>query len=291
MVKLPDITTGYCDWMTLVATAWMKSVTEMFDIMHKIGNPVFSFQPPLYDFEIINEGPDLSSTLKDDFVPTITHELRTPLTSIRAISNILADNPDIDTAQRDRFVGVIVQETEKLTGLVEEVLDLAELELGVAEWHLSEVDLKEIIEVAVAAIDNLLNQNNIKLQIRLPNEVPPIIADRNRLIQVMLSLLSNAIKFCDRSSGWIGIRLQVLDDAVQVDVSDNGSGINSSHRQRISKAMNNGYIKEITAKEPQTTSIGLLISRHIVSHLGGDLWADNQLTYGAKFSFRLPYNS
>ena len=87
--------------------------------------------------------------LKDDFVSTVTHELRTPLTSIRAFSEILHDNPDLDLAERKRFLGIIIKETERLTRLINQVLDLAKIESGNAEWHSTELDMREVISDAV----------------------------------------------------------------------------------------------------------------------------------------------
>ena len=86
--------------------------------------------------------------LKDDFISTVTHELRTPLTSIRALSEILYDNPQLEGAQRTKFLGIIIKESERLTRLINQVLDLAKIESGNAEWHSTEIDLKELIEEA-----------------------------------------------------------------------------------------------------------------------------------------------
>ncbi|MCB0208226.1 MAG: HAMP domain-containing histidine kinase [Anaerolineae bacterium] len=226
--------------------------------------------------------------LKDDILATVTHELRTPLTSIRAVSGILHENPDLDIRQRDQFLTIILEESEKLTGLVEEMLDLAELELGRAEWYLTQVDLAQLIGEAVADVEQLLCDQNICLQLRLPDHVPLIMVDRNRIKRVILCLLNNAIKFCDDSSGWIGVRMHVYDNSLQVDVSDNGIGIHASDRHQIMDAELGGWISNTFGEEPQTTSLGLLVSRNIVAHFGGKLWFDGDLQHGAKFSFTLP---
>ena len=107
--------------------------------------------------------------LKDEFISTITHELRTPLTSIRAFSEILHDNPDLDLAKRDRYLGIIVKESERLTRLINQVLDLAKIESGNAEWRIDAVDLREVIEESAAAASGLIAEHNARLRLDLPD--------------------------------------------------------------------------------------------------------------------------
>ena len=96
--------------------------------------------------------------LKDEFLSTVTHELRTPLTSVRAFSEILHDNPSLDTEERKRFLGIIIRESERLTRLINQVLDLTKIEAGRMEWRMGEVNLKEVIEDAVATLSHLFEE-------------------------------------------------------------------------------------------------------------------------------------
>ena len=98
--------------------------------------------------------------MKDDFISTVTHELRTPLTSIRAFSEILHDNPDLERPQRVRFLGIVIKESERLTRLINQVLDLAKIESGNAEWHTAELDLREIVEDSLAATSQLFQRDS-----------------------------------------------------------------------------------------------------------------------------------
>jgi signal transduction histidine kinase len=145
--------------------------------------------------------------LKDDFVSTVTHELRTPLTSIRAFTEILLDDPDVELEQRKKFLGIITKETERLTRLINQVLDLAKIESGKAEWVETPVDLKDVISDTLAAMDQLFKEKNIEVAARLPDSVSLVTADLDRMIQVMLNLLSNAAKFCDDTHGRVEIAL------------------------------------------------------------------------------------
>ena len=96
--------------------------------------------------------------LKDEFMSTVTHELRTPLTSIRAVSEILLDTPDVPAEDRQRFLAIIVKETERLTRLINQTLDMAKIESGNAEWHTSELDVPDVVREAVDATSQLFRE-------------------------------------------------------------------------------------------------------------------------------------
>ena len=116
--------------------------------------------------------------LKDDFVSTITHELRTPLTSIRAFAEILLDNPDLDGQQRESYLRVVVEETERLTRLINAVLDLAKLESGGSQWRLETVDVRQLLETSAQATAQLFRDRQVALELELGEAVPAVEADR-----------------------------------------------------------------------------------------------------------------
>lgn len=226
--------------------------------------------------------------LKDDFISTVTHELRTPLTSIRAMSEILQSRPDLAPAKRDVFVSTIVRESERLTRLINQMLDLAKLESGKADWHSSEVDMRELITEAVASTEALLRERSVTLTLELPPEVPRVRSDRDRLMQVMLNLISNAAKFCAPGSGRVTIALSVLPLALRVDVRDNGIGIDPADHEAIFEKFR--QVGDPLTGKPQGTGLGLPISRQIIHRLGGRLWVESERGRGATFSFILPSN-
>ncbi|BAK78728.1 integral membrane sensor signal transduction histidine kinase [Pseudogulbenkiania sp. NH8B] len=223
--------------------------------------------------------------LKDDFMSSVTHELRTPLTSIRALSEILRDDPDIPPPERQRFHAIIVGETERLTRLVNQTLDLAKIESGNAEWHTTEIDLKQLVAQSAEATGQLFRDKEVTLSLELPERVPPLLADRDRLIQVMLNLLSNAAKFVGRG-GKVTVRLAETPEGLRVDVADNGKGIAPEEQQLIFERFRQGG-GGMTDK-PAGTGLGLPISRHIIEHFGGRLWVESIPGAGATFSFVLP---
>ncbi len=225
-------------------------------------------------------------TLKNEFVSTVTHELRTPLTSIRAFTEILLDEPDLAIDQRRRFLGIITKEAERLTRLINQVLDLARIESGKADWVESRVDMKEVVSDTLAAMDQLFKERSIRVVARFPERVPLVTADLDRMIQVMLNLLSNAAKFCDAEDGRIDIALVEKGGALRVDVRDNGRGIRAQdHEAVFSKFYQAG---DSPAEKPQGSGLGLHISRQIVMHFGGRMWVESRFGQGACFSFTLP---
>src|SRR5229473_6666060 len=224
--------------------------------------------------------------LKDDFISTVTHELRTPLTSIRAFSEILNDNPRLDEAERTKFLGIIVKESERLTRLINQVLDLAKIESGAAEWHSSEIDMREVLEDSVTAVSQLFKERKIDLTVELPQKLPGIVADRDRLMQVMLNLLSNAAKFSERTPGRVVVSLAQQSGFLRVEVSDNGIGISAADQEVIFEKFR--QVGDVLTGKPQGSGLGLHISRRIVEHFGGRMWVTSRPGEGACFAFTLP---
>ena len=224
--------------------------------------------------------------LKDDFVSTVTHELRTPLTSIRAITEILLDDPDVEVEQRKKFLGIITKEAERLSRLINQVLDLAKIESGKADWVQTRVDMKEVISDTLAAMDQLFREKNIRVEARLPEKVSTVTVDLDRMTQVMLNLLSNAVKFCDSANGRVEIALAEREGFLSVDVRDNGRGISPEDHETIFNKFH--QVGDTLTDKPHGSGLGLHISRQIVEHFGGRMWVESSLGGGARFSFTLP---
>jgi Na+/proline symporter/nitrogen-specific signal transduction histidine kinase len=225
--------------------------------------------------------------MKDDFVSMVTHELRTPLTSIRAFSEILRQDPNVELSQRKKFLDIITKETERLTRLINQVLDLSKIESGRAEWHESQVDMKEVISDSVTGMEQVFEEKGIRVELELPESAPRVPGDVDRIIQVLLNLLSNAVKFCDPGRGRIAIALSEGDGYVRVDVRDNGPGVSPEEQAVIFDKFRQAG--DTLTDRPQGTGLGLPISRHIVEHHGGKLWVESRPGTGACFSFTLPF--
>jgi Na+/proline symporter/nitrogen-specific signal transduction histidine kinase len=224
--------------------------------------------------------------LKDDFMSSVTHELRTPLTSIRALSELMRDDDDMDLPQRQQFLGIIVAEAERLSRLVNQVLDMAKIESGHAEWHEATVDMRELVEQAAQSVGGSFREAGVSLALELPARVEPLRADADRITQVVLNLLSNALKYAPRGSGRVVLRLVDQADGVQVEVSDNGPGIPPGQQDMVFEKF-----RQVSGDDhyrPGGTGLGLPISRQIVEHFGGRMWMRSQPGEGALFGFFLP---
>ncbi len=223
--------------------------------------------------------------LKDDFMSSVTHELRTPLTSIRAMSELMLDDPGMESEQRQKFLGIVVAEAERLSRLVNQVLDMAKIEAGHAEWHNSDVDMLDLVQQAVNSIAGTYRERNAVLKVHGPEHVASIRADADRLIQVVLNLLSNAIKFIPEKGGRVGIYLKDAADGITVEVIDNGPGIAPERHELVFEKFRQ---VEGEMERHWGTGLGLPISRQIVEHFGGRMWLRSKVGEGACFGFFLP---
>ncbi len=233
--------------------------------------------------------------LKDDFVSTVTHELRTPLTSVRAFAEILRDNPDVEGEQRQQFLGIIVKESERLTRLINQVLDFQKLESGTLDWQRAPVDLAAVIRDAAAAMEPLFHDRGLRLD--LSPDAPILEGDRDRLTQVIVNLLSNAAKFSPPDAGAVTVRLRTTAQpgnpggdgaapALRVDVEDRGPGIAPEAQRVIFEKFR--QVQGDAPDRPAGSGLGLAIAHHIVAHHDGRIWVTSQPGDGATFSFTLP---
>jgi signal transduction histidine kinase len=224
--------------------------------------------------------------MKDEFISTVTHELRTPLTSVRALGEILRDNPALDEGRRREFSSIIVKESERLTRLITQVLDFQKMESGRVTWEIERVDFAAIVSDALAAVESLIRQKNIRMVTDIPQQVPQINGDRDRLTQVLVNLLSNAVKFCRDEGGEIAIRLRVHPAALRIDISDNGVGIHPEDQQVIFDKFI--QVKDAAKGRPAGSGLGLTITRQIIEFHGGKIWVNSAPGKGATFSISLP---
>jgi signal transduction histidine kinase len=224
--------------------------------------------------------------LKDDFMASVSHELRTPLTSIRAFSEILRDDPKTALADREHFLGIIVSETERLTRLVNQILDMAKIESGNAEWLVEDVDLASVVEQSAAATSQLFRDKGVSLTLNLAPGLPLLRADRDRMMQVVINLLSNAVKFAPQGEGKVTVSLTADETELRVVVRDNGPGIRKEDQKVIFDRFRQGG--DAMTSKPTGTGLGLPISLKIVEYFGGKLWVESEPGEGASFIFSLP---
>lgn len=222
--------------------------------------------------------------LKDDFMSSVTHELRTPLTSIRALAEMMRDEPEMASEQRQQFLAILVTESERLSRLVGQVLDLARIEAGHADWHNSDVDLAEVIRQATDSLARPFADKGVALTLDL-KPVPRLRADADRLVQVMLNLLSNALKVVPEQTGQVQVSLRESEGLLSVSVRDNGPGIEPDDQAEVFDKF-----RQVGDRQQRQggTGLGLPISRQIIEHFGGRIWLRSRPGQGATFGFDLP---
>ncbi len=225
--------------------------------------------------------------LKDEFLTTVTHELRTPLTSIRSFSEILHDNEALPAAERRAFLGIVISESERLTRLINQVLDLAKIEAGRFDWRIEPVDMKAVCEAAIAATGRLFEDRGVRLDADLPAGLAPVRADRDQVMQVAVNLLSNAVKFSPAGTGQVRLSLAPRADGVELVVRDNGPGIAPENLGQVFEKFR--QFGDADSGKPQGTGLGLAICRRIVEHLDGRIAVASTPGAGALFTALLPY--
>jgi Na+/proline symporter/nitrogen-specific signal transduction histidine kinase len=266
--------------------AILDEASQVVMYSHRLEQKSRELEAATAELRAANERLKELDRLKDDFISTVTHELRTPLTSIRAFSEILLANPEVELAERVRFLGIITRETERLTRLINQVLDLAKISSGRADWQMTRVDVREVVADTVARMSQVFKEKGVELVQRLPEATPPVLADVDRLIQVLLNLLSNALKFAPERGGRVEVALQVLPAELRIDVRDNGPGVRREDQPFVfDKFWQAG---DTLVAKPPGTGLGLHISRQIVEHFGGRMWVESEAGAGACFSLTLP---
>lgn len=207
------------------------------------------------------------SVQKDAFLGQISHELRTPMTSVRAFSEILK-TPDLSDEQRTRFAGIIHDEAGRLTRLLDDLLDLSVLEGGGAVLTVSAANLHDLLNRALSAASATRPERDFAVDRDLPSEHLGVITDKDRLLQVLINVVTNARKYCDAPRPVLTIRVRrPRAGGAQIDIIDNGSGIDGARQSLI-------FEKFARLNDPARAGgagLGLAICREIMAALGGDI--------------------
>jgi PAS domain S-box-containing protein len=224
--------------------------------------------------------------LKNEFISTVSHELRTPMTSIKGYSDLLVSERVGSLSEQQRqFVRVIKNNADRLTALVNDILDLSRIETGRIKLQIEALDLVSLINRAVESFQGQMAEKSVKLSSDLPPKLPSVRGDETRVAQILENLISNAWKYTG-AGGHVTMRAQVVDGFVQVDVVDTGIGISSRDLPNI---FDRFYRAE--QEEVQTvggSGLGLSIVKMFVGLLGGKIWVQSEVGRGSTFSFTLP---
>jgi signal transduction histidine kinase len=222
--------------------------------------------------------------MKSEFVSKVSHELRTPLTSIRGFTEILLTHNDVDSPSQREFLGIISEESERLTRLINDILDLSKIEAGKVDWRIEPISITEIVTHTVKSLRTQSLEKNIPILTAFPPAIPLVRGDRDHLIQVLDNLLSNAIKFTHQGKISIGVKPE--GPMVTVWVQDTGIGIAPEEHERIFEKFH--QLDDTRGGRPRGTGLGLAICREIVTYLGGRIWCESRPGQGSTFYFTLP---
>jgi signal transduction histidine kinase/CheY-like chemotaxis protein len=240
-----------------------------------------------------------ADSAKSSFLSTVSHELRTPLTSVLGFAKIIrrrlherlfplipASDPKIaqSKVQVLENLDVVVSEGERLTKLIDDVLDLAKIEAGKFTWNMASVSVKEVVERAVAATSSLIEARGLKIETSIDESLPDINGDHDRLIQVVINLISNAVKFTP--AGTITCSAHGRDGEIVVSVKDSGIGIAPADQPKVFEKFK--QVGDTLTDKPKGTGLGLPICKEIVEHHGGRIWVESAIGEGSAFSFSLP---
>ncbi len=217
----------------------------------------------------------------------VSHELRTPLSSIRSYSEILLNYDDIDNQTSKEFIQIINTESVRLSTLVNEVLDLVKIESGKLELNISGVSPTELLEESAKLIRPMALSKGLSLVVEDCTESCEVRGDENQLIQVLVNLLNNAVKFTESGRITCGVRHQ--GDFCEFFVADTGEGIFPEEKEVIFDEFYR--ISDAAANRPKGSGLGLSISKRIVEFHGGRMWVESELGKGSTFFFTIPLTS
>ncbi|MCB0776723.1 MAG: response regulator [Chitinophagaceae bacterium] len=252
-----------------------------------------------FEAEAARKTAEKANDAKSAFLSTVSHELRTPLTSVLGFAKIIkkrledkifpiTDRSDPKTektiTQITENLDVVVSEGERLTHLINDVLDLAKIEAGKMEWNMEPLSISEVAERAIAATSALFLNDKITLEKNIQASIPEIAGDRDKLIQVIVNLISNAVKFTPE--GKVGLSVKEVDKEIVVSITDTGIGIAPEDHAAVFEQFK--QVGDTLTDKPKGTGLGLPICKEIIEHHGGRLWLDSELGKGSTFSFALP---
>ncbi len=227
----------------------------------------------------------LDARRKTSFVSNVSHELKTPLTSLRMFAELLRENRVSGDAKRREYLGVIVEESERLTRLVNNILDFGRLEQNRRKYNLERINVSELVNNFERNHSERIRSGGLVLKIEVPEQPLLITADRDALNQVMLNLADNALKYA-AEGGELIIRVEQVDDRCLIEFLDRGPGVPGDHTERIFEKFYR-VDQELTAGK-SGSGLGLSIARGLLRGMGGDISYAARMGGGAQFIIAFP---
>jgi signal transduction histidine kinase len=240
-------------------------------------------------------------SMKTEFLSTVSHELKTPLTLVKGFADLISKRledvvfPHVKTADRkvqksisqvENNLNIIVSEGDRLTDLVNDLLDITKIESGKVEWKEEPISVAEIIERATAITGSSFEENELELVKDVEDGLPEVVGNKDRLVQVMINLITNAEKFTEKGS--VTCRARERNNEIMISVIDTGIGVSEGDQEKIFEKFVQVKASMTIKGKPRGTGLGLPICKEIVERHGGRIWMESDLGKGSNFSFTLP---
>jgi signal transduction histidine kinase/CheY-like chemotaxis protein len=225
---------------------------------------------------------------KASFVARVSHEFRTPLNMIIGLVGIMVENPEVyaEDFPPDLWqdLQIVHRNCQHLSGMINDVLDLSQAEMGRLVLHPDWVDMAEVVDHVIEAVRPMADKKRLVIDVSVAEDLPAVYCDRTRIRQVLLNLVSNAARFTQK--GGIAVHLAREEEHVLLSVADTGPGISPQDRERVFEPFYQG--KQDRMRAGEGSGLGLSISRQLVQLHGGRMWLESELGVGTRFFFTLP---
>jgi PAS domain S-box-containing protein len=225
-----------------------------------------------------------SEKLRTEFMNIIAHELKSPITPIKGYLELIETDKNVDDKVKN-WAKIGLRNAERLMRLVNDILDVSRLDTDTMRFNMEKCDLTEIFNDAIEDIKPDIKNKNLKFLKDIPDQIPKIVCDKYRILQVLKNLLGNAIKFTDYGS--ISLRAVEKEKHLLIYIEDTGIGISSDETKKIFTKFYQAYTGE--DRKNEGTGLGLFICKEILKKHNGDIWAESRIGKGSKFIIKLPF--
>ncbi|MFC3812918.1 ATP-binding protein [Lacihabitans lacunae] len=264
----------------------LKRSQKIIEDNEELKNKTNQLEKLSKELRIANEKLKESDVIKNEFLTTVTHEIRTPLTSIKALSEIMFDNEDLDFDQKKLFLNTVIDETDRLSRLVNQVLDLEKYESGKHLLIKKSIDIKELVETVFIRLEELAKEKSVKLSFMISDDVSRFKGDEDKLIQMLINLISNAIKFSKPENGQVELDISTSKRKLVFKVKDNGVGIPKETQHRIFEKFYQAD-NQAAGKE-KGSGLGLSITKKIVEIHKGNISVNSTPNEGTTVTVVFP---
>jgi signal transduction histidine kinase len=262
--------------------------TDIINLLHSFATQsVLAIQNARLFREIEARGHQLeiASQHKSQFLANMSHELRTPLNAILGYTELIMDDIYGEVPGKIRDVLERVQKSgQHLLSLINAVLDLSKIEAGQLILSIGDYSMQDVVYTAMTSVESLAAEKQLTLTVEVSPDLPIGKGDERRLVQVLLNLLGNALKFTE--AGEVTVRVTTADDAFLVAVSDSGPGISEADQEKIFEEFQQA--DSSSTKQKGGTGLGLAIAKRIIEMHGGRIWVESKPGQGSTFWFTLP---